>query len=184
VNAQRETTGLALTLEARDMAFGAAALGAPFNVYSYGGAFASRAYAVRAGEAIADVIPVDMHYRVRVDGPNGFMRQFARDAGRNDSSAEVSIFVDYDDGKSTSGALRLALMNHGAAEQTVTVNDEAYGAPVRTILLRPGEQRSTRIDTASTRGWYDLSITAGATTNRYAGRLETGKWSISDPAMA
>jgi phospholipase C len=184
VNAVRRADGLAITLEARNRAFGTSSAGAPFNVYSYGSSFSSRAYAVSAGDAITDLIPVEASYRVRVDGPNGFMREFVHDAGAGDSNAGLSVAVDYDARTSKSGALSLSFVNHNTADEIVTVADESYGARARTIRVPPGQQTSISIPTASTQGWYDLSVRAAASTYRCAGRVETGKWSISDPAMA
>src|SRR5581483_8791089 len=127
----RDAQGLAITLEARTQAFGADSVGAPFNLYSYGNTFQSRAYAVRAGDTITDIIPVEPSYHVRVDGPNGFMREFAHDANQGSATPALSIMVDYDDGTSKSGTLRLSLANRAAAEQLVTIRDESYGAPVK-----------------------------------------------------
>jgi phospholipase C len=39
------------------------------------------------------------------------------------------------------------------------------------------------IDAGPSHGWYDVSVTAGALRYRYAGRIETGAWSVTDPAM-
>ena len=187
VNARREPDGLAITFEARNHAFGAASVGAPFNLYSYGtsdeGAIESRAYAVRAGDAIKDVVPVGAGYRVRVDGPNGFMREFAHDAKDTQAAPPLSVIVDYGENGSTSGTLRVSLVNLSAAVQVVTIRDESYGAPVRMIRVRAGEEKTTPIDTKPAQGWYDVSIVAGASKYRYAGRVETGSWSITDPAM-
>jgi len=184
VNAEHLAEGLAITFEARTRAFDAASAGAPFNVYSYGSAFSSRSYAVRAGDAITDVIPVDPSYRVRVDGPNGFMREFTRGEAGGESSGGLSVSCDYGNDGSTSGTLRISLVNHGAVDQLVDVRDAAYGAPARTVHLRAGEHTSISIDTAPTHRWYDLAVHANAMTYRFAGRMETGRWSVSDPAMA
>jgi len=40
------------------------------------------------------------------------------------------------------------------------------------------------IATKPNHGWYDFSVTSGDLSHRYFGRVETGDWSVSDPAMA
>jgi phospholipase C len=65
----------------------------------------------------------------------------------------------------------------------VTIRDESYGAPMRRVTLRPGERSSSVVDTSASHGWYDIAVSVAGVVNRYAGRIETGKWSISDPAM-
>jgi len=42
------------------------------------------------------------------------------------------------------------------------------------------------VESAHDHGWYDFSVTIGGNPGyqqRFAGRVETGRWSISDPAM-
>jgi phospholipase C len=51
------------------------------------------------------------------------------------------------------------------------------------VRVRAGEQTSVAVSAEATQGWYDFSVEAGAFVARYAGRIETGAWSISDPAM-
>jgi phospholipase C len=179
VNGEVREGALELTLTARRDAFGEAAQGAAFNVYSYTepNELAARAYAVRAGDVLTDAIPVGAEYRVRVDGPNGFMREFT---GRQDAGA--AIHVDHA-GPASSGRLSVRLRNHGGADRDVEIRDESYGAPSRRSVLRAGAESSATIDTAATKGWYDFTVRVAGLAYRYAGRVETGAWSTSDPAM-
>lgn len=48
-------------------------------------------------------------------------------------------------------------------------------APLRTV------ERTWSLDFSG--GWYDFTVTAGAFERRFAGRMETGQDSVSDPAM-
>jgi phospholipase C len=180
VNASVRDGTLRLTVSARRDAFGAAARGAAFNVYSYGpaGEMAARAYALRAGDSLVDAIPVADDYRVRVDGPNGFMREFA-----GHGASGVGIVVDHAGGHAVSGVLDVHLSNDSATPHAVEVRDESYGTPLRRSSLGAGATSVANIDTASTHGWYDFTVKVEGLAYRYAGRMETGKWSISDPAM-
>jgi phospholipase C len=71
----------------------------------------------------------------------------------------------------------------GREARDVEVIDEAYGAPVRRFRVEPGSPSTLAIDMARTHGWYDFAIRVAGLVYRYAGRIETGKWSITDPAM-
>ncbi len=46
-----------------------------------------------------------------------------------------------------------------------------------------GEEATMAVATASSGGWCDVTVSAGALAYRYAGRVEAGRASISDPAM-
>ena len=51
-------------------------------------------------------------------------------------------------------------------------------------MLAAGASRSILWDVSRSGNWYDIAITAeGGFVRRFAGRLETGKDSVSDPAM-
>jgi phospholipase C len=165
-------------MEARTDAFGSNAGGAAFNAYSYGAEMQCRAYAVRAGDTLRDELPIAGTFVWRIDGANGFMRQFA-----GTPSDTITARVDYEGRHAASGKLEIRLSNHGAATQDVTISDVSYGHPVQRIAVAGGGNSSAVIDTTKAHGWYDFTVRAGDMTSRYAGRVETGKWSITDPAM-
>lgn len=63
---------------------------------------------------------------------------------------------------------------------------DGYTSRVTTLSLNPGTTGTLQWSLARTHGWYDLVITVGADSQfdyRYAGHLENGDDSISDPAM-
>jgi len=65
----------------------------------------------------------------------------------------------------------------------VRVKDNAYHTPDRKII---SANTPLRIKLDKTFGWYDLTITVegnDAFRRRYAGHVETGKMSRTDPAM-
>ncbi len=69
---------------------------------------------------------------------------------------------------------------------TVTVVDNAYKAMYPAKQLAAGEQTTLTIPSAKNQGWYDLSVRVNGHDGfevRYAGRIETGRDSISDPYM-
>jgi phospholipase C len=180
VNGDARDGKLTLSMAARREAFGAASQGAAFNVYSYRAAdeMDTRAYAVRAGDTLTDTIPISGTYRVRVDGPNGFMREFTGgDAG------DLSIVVDHAGGRAASGAMEIRLSNQGSTGHDVEIHDESYGTAVRRLNLNRQSRASATMSTDATHGWYDFTVRVAGLAYRYAGRIETGKWTTTDPAM-
>jgi phospholipase C len=178
VNAENRGGMLSLVMEARTVAFGNAAEGAAFNAYSYGSEMTCRSYAVRAGSTVSDELPVAGRYVWRIDGPNGFMREFA-----GTSEETIAVVVDHEGHRAASGRLEIRLSNRGAASRSITIRDESYGQPARRVVVRAGGNSSVIVDTTAAHGWYDFAVSAGDMVYRYAGRIETGKWSVTDPAM-
>nr|WP_280528270.1 phospholipase C, phosphocholine-specific [Actinoplanes ianthinogenes] len=108
---------------------------------------------------------------VEVHGPNGFYRHFRRGA------AAVRVRARYDE-----HALLLEIRNTGRERAEVTVADR-YTGHTSTLTLRPGTARTSQISVARTHGWYDVTVTSGDTVAQYAGHLENGRDSITDPGM-
>lgn len=183
VNAAAHGAELTLVMEARADAFGKAAQGAPFNAYSYGAEMQCRSYAVRAGDVVRDVMPIAGPYRVRLDGPNGFMREFTGRQAGTGAGRPIAIVVAYAGGNAASGQLDIRLSNHDRTARDVTIRDESYWAPIQHVTVAAGGRSSVTVDTDRSHGWYDFTVRSGDLAYRYAGRVETGKWSISDPAM-
>ncbi|MEO8927848.1 MAG: phospholipase C, phosphocholine-specific [Caulobacteraceae bacterium] len=168
---ERETGRLALTFVNSGTA------GAAFNLYRADGD--PRFYTVEAGKQLKDALPVTTGgYDVSIFGPNGFLRRFRGVRG----GAEVEARHD-----ARAGRLRLTLRNPGDAPVVLIVKPGDYpaGAP-RRHALGPGASTtdSWNLDTAAP--WYDLAVTSDADPvflRRLAGHMETGRPSLSDPAI-
>jgi phospholipase C len=68
----------------------------------------------------------------------------------------------------------------------VLITDNAYGSPEKMIALKKGKNIKSIMETQKSGGWYDFTISIvgdNLFAQRYAGRVETGKHSISDPLM-
>jgi phospholipase C len=79
----------------------------------------------------------------------------------------------------------LTLQNPGSAPANATVSDR-YSSRSTTLAIAPGATKTLRLSLHRTRGWYDLAVAVdndGAFEYRYAGHLENGEASISDPGM-
>ncbi|QKZ14701.1 phosphocholine-specific phospholipase C [Spirosoma sp. KUDC1026] len=170
-----------LTLSARNKRFGKASAGSPFMVYDMN-THSVRDYAVSPGDALTDTWPVanGSTYHFRVYGPNGFFREFM---GKPASS---SIQIQCDDLLLTPKRVAgLTFTLTGPADSVVTIVDNAYQYGSQEKMLGT-KSASLQFNLASTQGWYDFSIRVDGDTTfeqRYAGRVETGAASISDPVM-
>lgn len=179
LGADRRT--LELQLAASNEVFGIHAAGAPFNVYHHDGA--RRAYAVTAGDRITDVFSAGSKYNLSVYGPNGFYREM------KGSSADPLIDVSFEYarvGKRPNGNGILRLQNRFSQAMVVNIIDNSYGEPMRSAQLGAGLRKDVPLNFERNSGWYDFTIKVfGITTfeRRYAGHIETGSASISDPHM-
>jgi len=68
---------------------------------------------------------------------------------------------------------------------SLSLESRVYGpVTTRKIELSAHETKSLQWDLSTSGNWYDLTLLAGrGFLRRFAGRLETGKNGISDPAM-
>ncbi len=178
-----------ITFKASDEIFGKQAAGAPFNIYFSG---RNRSYAVKAGGHLTDVWALkdleDGIYQFSVYGPNGFYRAFKG----NGQDPLVDITCEYEKQKSLmkklSGnvALKLANLDTGRS-YVVNIKDNAYGNKPLTKTLEARDAGQTLIlDLGKSYGWYDFTVYVDGFDHfekRYAGHIETGKDSFTDPAM-
>jgi phospholipase C len=80
--------------------------------------------------------------------------------------------------------IEIALRNTGAG-RALTFSSPVYQPSTRRqITLAAGAGQSILWDVSRSGNWYDLTVTADrGFVRRFAGRLETGKDGVSDPAM-
>jgi phospholipase C len=180
-NLSTDKKAFQVTLSARNKRFGKASAGSPFMVYDMN-THSVRDYAVSPGDALTDTWPIanSSTYHFRVYGPNGFFREFM---GKPASS---SVQIQCDDvllnPKRVAG-LRFRLS--GTVDSVVTLVDNAYQYSSQQRMLST-QPISIELNLAATQGWYDFSVRIDGDSTfeqRYAGRVETGAASISDPAM-
>jgi phospholipase C len=185
--------------------FSSAASGVPFRVYAPGpvrpannggaGFENGRAwdYAVSAGGSLVDVYLLedfsDGQYLLRVHGPSGFFREFR---GAADDPMLTVKLLSWRDGRNLTGDAALQLSNRDPRRSlSITVEDLSYGARQRVLQLAlAGSARSSttlKIELARSFGWHDVCVRvedAPHFAQRFAGHIETGKESFSDPRMA
>jgi len=184
---------LVLNMHVDKLAFGDRTVGSPFTAYVHGKERTIRNYAVAAGDQLTDAIPLtlfeDGQYDLRVHGPNGFYRRFA--GGKVDQPLIFNLDYEFGPGGQLTGRVLLRVINtDGRRGYKIQIRDNAYGAKLVTREVKAGGSEggspSIVLDVRANSGWHDYSISvegAEGYERRYAGRVETGKDSISDPAM-
>jgi phospholipase C len=146
-------------------------------------------YAVSAGDSLRDSWHLDSfkdgQYHLKAYAPNGFFREFRG----SDKHPMVSVKCLYEESKSKrqlTGNLVIKLENHSAIAKKILLKDVGYRQKLPTISLSSGEEKSIVIDLQSSFGWYDLRVeveTFSGWYERFAGHVETGKISKTDPLM-
>jgi phospholipase C len=146
-----------------------------------------RRYTVEAGKELSDdfwnaITGDNGRYDLWVYGANGFIRTFKGTTFPENAPAKTELELSYD---SANASLGLKVRNTGADQARLTVVANAYRADGPWKLTAPAggtvEQRWSIADSGC---WYDFTITDAADfERRFAGRLESGKHGISDPAM-
>jgi phospholipase C len=172
-----------VALQCGNKILGKDAIGSPFQVYAPG-IFKNepihlRSYAVATADTLKDSWRLsdfeNNNYHLRVYGPNGFYREFRGNA----SDPEITVAGSYD--KQT-GNLILEINNSGL--QHIEITDNAYKAKKKELVV--STTTPITIDLSRSYGWYDVSVKLKdhpSFEQRFAGRVETGKPSKTDPFM-
>jgi len=139
-----------------------------------------RRYTVEAGHALTDHWRADPdgHHDLWVVGPGGFMRSFAGDI----SLADLNVTLTY---RPQQRRIAFHLHNSNQAARRLSLASQVYGPQtVRVIDVASGADATFEWDVAASGNWYDITLsTESGFMRRFAGRIETGKDGISDPAM-
>ena len=105
-------------------------------------------------------------YDFSVLGPNGFFRRFA---GNGADAVEATF----------SATGQFVVVNNSTAP--VTLHD-GYGTGAAQAVP-PGQESVINLDLARTANWYDVSVVGGGFVRHFAGHIENGKPSRSDPLL-
>lgn len=182
--------------------FGSNTAGAPFLVYATGTwkdmpgfqkvmhDMRTWNYAVTPGDTIADSWSLadfdNEMYKLEAYGPNGFYRVFSGDA--NDPALNISC--EYQRNllmkKQATGNIQLRIRNTGKDKMVITITDNAYGKSTISKTLAATAIEDVTIDLARSFCWYDFTVRVEGNANyerRYAGHVENGKESFSDPVI-
>jgi phospholipase C len=147
-----------------------------------------RRYTVEPGKTLVDnwTPMASGSYDLWVLGPNGFHRHFTGNAKRVAAAAQPNpaIVVTYDP---PSQQLNVTLANAGPVPATFSLAANAYFSttPTTVTVVAHGSTVISQLLAASG-GWYDFSVRVNGQpdfSRRFAGRMENGADSFSDPAM-
>jgi phospholipase C len=157
---------------------------AVFQVRAGESPVAPRTYTVEGGKSLSDfwsVVSIGAsEYDLSVYGPNGFLRAFKGSIGIGGASLETRATYS-----EIANAIQLAITNRSGFVVSVTVND-MYTGDRSSQLVANGGTLTLQSALAETFGWYDFVITVDndpVFENRFAGHLENGQNSFSDPLM-
>ena len=147
-----------------------------------------RRYTVEAGKQLTGsfVPQTTGAYDLWILGPNGFHRHIAGNARRAAAAGQPNPDVIAQAAPAT-GELVLTLVNTGPVAATFSVAHNKYqtGAP-RSVNVPARSRSELRLGVAVAAHWYDVSVRVGGQPDflrRFAGHIETGAPSVSDPAM-
>jgi phospholipase C len=156
-----------------------------FQVRSADAGQGPRSYTVEPGRTISDSWDFSTGYDLSVHGPNGFFRRFTGAVGPakpEQHRCELAVRVRPDGRRND---VILEVRNRGSHSLEVTWTNR-YSSREHTFSVRPGVTVTERWSLDRTRGWYDATVTVQRDPDfeyRYAGHVENGQDSISDPGM-
>ncbi|WP_225709349.1 phosphocholine-specific phospholipase C [Bradyrhizobium cenepequi] len=112
-------------------------------------------------------------YALRVDGPNGFMREFRGLARVSPGVRARHVRQD--------GSLVIDIVNAGGP--VIARLTDGYAATDRRLSISAGASHRERLTLDGSSQWYDVRLEIGDASWRLCGHVETGKLSASDPAI-
>ena len=143
-----------------------------------------RRYVLEAGKVLDDVWEFQQgKYDLWVLGPNGFHRGFVGDINQAQQRElpEIRVCVEDCDAK-----LYLKVRHEGTQQVKLQVKANAYLPNQTWVLETSTHEKELMWDMSEFGGWYDFSVRIEQDSSykrRFAGRIETGQDSISDPYM-
>lgn len=195
-----------ITMKTGNTIFGDDSAGAPYIIYAPGDYLTldsegkSRKefepvrvwhFAVTAGDSITEQWPLAHFkgddYHLRVYGPNGFYREYQGNA------KDPMIDMNYEYGqngrsKSNGGRNMTLKMNNLDKDHAceIEIVDNAYNQKPISKTIPSSNEITILLDQDKSFGWYDFSVHVKGNSSfsrRFAGRIENGEESFSDPQM-
>ncbi len=147
-----------------------------------------RRYVVEAGKSLDGLWSTAAdtgRYNLWVLGPNGYHREFIGDTKEQSTAGGVEVQVCY--ALCDPPQVQVKLYNRGTKAANFSVSATAYRTDGPwSARVEVGQVGELNWAVGESGGWYDLVINcdaAPAFQRRFAGRIENGKDSVSDPAM-
>ena len=161
--------------------------GAHFWTYADDPGQSPRRYTVEAGKSLFDnfaAIGQSASYAWTVYGPNGFLRSVKGSIPTTDEP-DTTLFTIQDSYDTVNAEFLLELSNQSTEPLSIVLTDMAYGNPEQGITLMPKAKYVSAWSVAGSQHWYDVTVALMGYPDyirRYAGHLETGRASSTDPA--
>ncbi|MEK6355133.1 MAG: phospholipase domain-containing protein, partial [Burkholderia cenocepacia] len=141
-------------------------------------------YTVEAGKTLTDIWETTEDsgdYDLWVSAPNGFVREFC---GNTIRDVDADILLHY---SINTEELYVEVLNHSSVAINIVIEDMAYrtGGPWA-LPIAAGNSAQLAFRLSSSKYWYDFNVHLGSNSTwarRFAGRMETGKDGVSDPAI-
>lgn len=182
----------ALHLRAGNSIFKNKSQGAAFTLYAYHSTKGEKnknwSFAVLAGE--------ELHYKIALNdldskayhfvlfGPNGFYREWKGDL----SIAPFSVESQYELSRlKKEPELVLTITNLLDQKQSIQIHDLQYGQAKIDRELAAKQKQIVHLSLRKSMGWYALALQSKDNSSfeiEYGGRIENGKITTTDPAMA
>ena len=195
-----------IKMEAKKEVFGEKTAGSPFNVYAPGEYISLEGeknnqqvfesvrtwhFAVNAGESLSEKWPLDNfkdnEYHLRLYGPNGFFREFTGNAQDPDIHVDCAYETDPSNKNQLTGNVVINIINLSKINAyDIEIKDNAYKAATVSKKIGPSKTEVVILDLSKSFSWYDFSVGVAnkqGFVKRFAGRVETGKETSSDPFM-
>ncbi|MBB5439831.1 phospholipase C [Pedobacter sp. AK017] len=194
---QADKQNFEIKFKAGNAVFGKKAAGSPFTVYApvafsdaETGTQVCRnwAFAAVAGDTVTYSWPLanfeNGKYHLKVDGPNGYHREYIG-SGNN---PDLTVHCEYEavNGKLTGNVLLKVINANRSKSYAIVIKDLGYRKNDLKKDIAAGSNQEIVLDLKQMHGWYDFSLSVEGAENfvqRYAGRVETGAASFSDPVM-
>lgn len=141
-------------------------------------------YTVEGGKTLTDIWDTTEDsgdYDLWVSAPNGFVRVFC---GNTIRDVDADIRLHY---STNTEELYIEILNRSSVAINTRIEDISYrtGGPWA-LPVAAGDRSQLSFRLSSSMNWYDFNVHLGSNTTwarRFAGRMETGKNGISDPAI-
>jgi len=189
-----------LTFEAGSSLFGEESLGTAYNVYAPGkfkqptkkneqefSPVKTWSFATEAGDKVTYDWKLsdfkDQQYHLRVYGPNGFYREY-KGLPDNFLNVETKYSLKERD-KRANIILELHNFNKANSVECV-IKNTVYADETFTETIQPETTQRIVFDTSKAYNWYDLEVKIQNNPSylrRFAGRVETGQATKTDPYM-
>ena len=141
-----------------------------------------RRFTVEPGKRLSEVwqLAADAgDYDLWIIAPGGFHRHVTGRAALHPAAPEVDVAY-------VRGDLEITVHNRGVEPVEIVLQPNAYTREEHRVIVPPGQDRVRHWPLERSAHWYDITAEARGVPGfrrRFAGRVETGRDSLSDPAM-